>query len=82
MPRVALKFSLFAMAEAALWSASYPSVAADEFKPEVKFAQVPANAELIAARLPFVWLTFYEGGHAFLFQSYAKFGVTVNLFLK
>ena len=42
----------------------------------------PPNSSLIAARVPFAWLAFYEGGHAFLYQSAAKFGATVNLFLK
>lgn len=42
----------------------------------------PQNASIIAARIPFAWLAFYEGGHAFLYQSAAKFGATVNLFLK
>lgn len=42
----------------------------------------PPNSSLIAARVPFAWLAFFEGGHAFLYQSAAKFGATVNLFLK
>jgi hypothetical protein len=42
----------------------------------------PQNSSIIAARVPFAWLTFYEGGHAFLYQSAGKFGATVNLFLK
>jgi pimeloyl-ACP methyl ester carboxylesterase len=41
----------------------------------------PENSRIIAAQVPFAWLTFYEGGHAFLYQSAAKFGATVNLFL-
>lgn len=41
----------------------------------------PENSRIIAARIPFAWLTFYEGGHAFLYQSAEKFGATVNLFL-
>lgn len=41
----------------------------------------PQNSSIIAARIPFSWLAFYEGGHAFLYQSAAKFGATVNLFL-
>ena len=39
------------------------------------------KSPLIAARIPFAWLAFYDGGHAFLYQSAAKFGATVNLFL-
>lgn len=42
----------------------------------------PENARLIAGQIPFSWLTFYEGGHGFLFQSYAQFGATINAFLK
>ncbi len=42
----------------------------------------PQNASVIAAQIPFAWLAFYDGGHAFLYQSYEKFGATVNLFLK
>jgi pimeloyl-ACP methyl ester carboxylesterase len=41
----------------------------------------PENARIIAAQVPFAWLAFYEGGHAFLYQSAEKFGGTVNLFL-
>ena len=41
----------------------------------------PENARIIAAQIPFAWLAFYEGGHAFLYQSAEKFGGTVNLFL-
>lgn len=41
----------------------------------------PQNSAIIAARIPFAWLAFYDGGHAFLYQSAAKFGATVNLFL-
>ena len=42
----------------------------------------PENARLIAGQIPFAWLTFYEGGHGFLFQSAARFGATINAFLK
>lgn len=42
----------------------------------------PENARLIAGQIPFSWLTFYEGGHGFLFQSAARFGATINAFLK
>lgn len=41
----------------------------------------PPNSSLIAARVPFAWLAFFEGGHAFLYQSAAQFGATVNVFL-
>ena len=42
----------------------------------------PQNASVIAAQIPFAWLAFYDGGHAFLYQSAEKFGATINLFLK
>lgn len=42
----------------------------------------PENSRLIAGQIPFSWLTFYEGGHGFVFQSYARFGATINAFLK
>lgn len=42
----------------------------------------PENSRLIAGQIPFSWLTFYEGGHGFLFQSYARFGATINAFLQ
>lgn len=42
----------------------------------------PENSRLIAAQIPFSWLTFYEGGHGFLFQSYARYTATINAFLK
>lgn len=42
----------------------------------------PENARLIAGQIPFSWLTFYEGGHGFLFQSATRFGATINAFLK
>lgn len=42
---------------------------------------LPQNSSLIAARVPFASIAFCEGGHAILYQSPAKFGATVNLFL-
>ena len=42
----------------------------------------PKNSVVIANQIPFAWLAFYEGGHAFLFQSYKKFSETVNVFLQ
>lgn len=42
----------------------------------------PQNASVIAAQIPFAWLAFYDGGHAFLYQSHEKFAATVNLFLE
>jgi pimeloyl-ACP methyl ester carboxylesterase len=42
----------------------------------------PKNSVVIANQIPFAWLAFFEGGHAFLFQSYKKFYETVNVFLQ
>lgn len=41
----------------------------------------PVNATIIANQIPFAWLAFFEGGHAFLFQSNKQFAATVNAFL-
>jgi pimeloyl-ACP methyl ester carboxylesterase len=41
----------------------------------------PRNSLIIANRIPFSWLAFFEGGHSFLFQSYQQFADTVNAFL-
>ncbi len=43
---------------------------------------MPKNSELMATQIPFSWLAYYDGGHAFLFQDYKKFAETVNVFLK
>ena len=42
---------------------------------------IPANSVLIAGQIPFAWLAFFDGGHAFMFQQYAKFTATVEAFL-
>ncbi len=42
----------------------------------------PKNSLIIANQIPFAWLAFYEGGHAFLFQSHEQFAATVNAFLR
>lgn len=42
----------------------------------------PVNSVIIAGQIPFAWLAFYDGGHAFLFQQYKKFAETVDVFLK
>ena len=36
----------------------------------------------MANQILFSWLAFFEGGHAFLFQSFRKFADTVNVFVK
>lgn len=42
----------------------------------------PINSVIIASQIPFAWLAFFEGGHAFLFEQHKKFADTVNVFLK
>ncbi|MFO1090320.1 MAG: alpha/beta hydrolase [Hyphomicrobiales bacterium] len=42
----------------------------------------PVNSLIIANQIPFSWLAFYDGGHAFLFQDYKRFAATVEAFLK
>lgn len=42
----------------------------------------PRNSLIIANQIPFAWLAFFEGGHAFLYQSPKKFADTVNVFLE
>ncbi len=41
----------------------------------------PKNAEIIAGQIPFAWTAYFTGGHAFLFQSYARFSAAVDMFL-
>ena len=43
---------------------------------------VPRNAEIIAHQIPFAWLAYFDGGHAFLFQQHQKFAETVNAFIR
>jgi len=43
---------------------------------------IPKNSQLIANQIPYSWLAYYDGGHAFLFQQYGRFAETVNAFLK
>lgn len=42
----------------------------------------PENSLIIANQIPFSWLAFFEGGHAFLFQDYKRFARTVDAFLQ
>ncbi len=42
----------------------------------------PGNSLVMANQILFSWLAFFEGGHAFLFQSFRKFADTVNVFVK
>ena len=43
---------------------------------------MPKNSLLIANQIPYSWLAFFDGGHAFLFQQHKRFADTVNAFLK
>lgn len=43
---------------------------------------VPKNAQIIANQIPFSWLTYFDGGHAFLFQQHKKFAETIAVFMK
>lgn len=42
---------------------------------------VPKNSQIIANQIPFAWLAYFDGGHAFLFQRHQKFAATINAFL-
>lgn len=43
---------------------------------------VPKNSLIIANQIPFAWLAFFDGGHAFLYQQHKKLADTINVFLK
>jgi pimeloyl-ACP methyl ester carboxylesterase len=43
---------------------------------------MPKNSLIIANQIPFSWLAYFDGGHAFLFQQYKRFADTVNAFLE
>jgi pimeloyl-ACP methyl ester carboxylesterase len=43
---------------------------------------LPKNSVIIANQIPYAWLAFFPGGHAFLFQEYKEFSDLVNLFLQ
>lgn len=43
---------------------------------------VPQNSKIIANQIPFAWLAYFDGGHAFLFQQHKKFAETVNAFMR
>ena len=42
----------------------------------------PENSKIIAGQIPFSWLAYYDGGHAFLYQQYKKFSDAVKVFLQ
>lgn len=41
----------------------------------------PINSVIIASQIPFAWLAFFDGGHAFLFEQHEKFAATLEVFL-
>jgi pimeloyl-ACP methyl ester carboxylesterase len=43
---------------------------------------MPRNSLIIAYQIPYAWLAYFHGGHAFLFQDHARFAQVVNAFLK
>jgi pimeloyl-ACP methyl ester carboxylesterase len=43
---------------------------------------IPKNSQLIANQIPFSWLAYYDGGHAFLFQQHTRYAETIDAFLK
>lgn len=40
----------------------------------------PKNSSIIANQIPFAWLAYFDGGHAFLFQDHERFAALVDLF--
>ena len=43
---------------------------------------IPKNSAVIANQIPYAWLAYFDGGHAFLFQQHKRFADTVNAFLE
>ncbi len=43
---------------------------------------MPKNSVIMANQIPYSWLAFFPGGHAFLFQEYKPFAELVDLFLQ
>ncbi len=43
---------------------------------------LPKNSVIIANQIPYAWLAFFPGGHAFLFQEYKQFADLVDVFLQ
>lgn len=42
----------------------------------------PKNSVVIANQIPYAWLAFFPGGHAFLFQEHQQFANLVDVFLQ
>ena len=43
---------------------------------------VPKNSQIIANQIPFAWLAYFDGGHAFLFQQHQQLAETIRAFMK
>ena len=43
---------------------------------------LPKNSVIIANQIPYAWIAFLPGGHAFLFQEYKQFADLVDVFLQ
>ena len=43
---------------------------------------VPKNSQIIANQIPFAWLTYFDGGHGFMYQQHKRFAETVNAFMR
>lgn len=43
---------------------------------------MPKNSSIMANQIPYAWVAFFTGGHAFLFQSYNQFADLVDVFLQ
>jgi pimeloyl-ACP methyl ester carboxylesterase len=43
---------------------------------------LPKNSAIIANQIPYAWLAFFPGGHAFLFQEHKQFADLVDVFLQ
>lgn len=43
---------------------------------------LPNNSRIIANQIPYAWLAFFRGGHAFLFQEHKQFADLVDVFLE
>ncbi len=43
---------------------------------------LPGNVEVIADRIPYAWVAYFETGHAFMFQEHERFADLVKAFLE
>lgn len=42
---------------------------------------LPGNVKIMAERIPFAWVAYFDGGHAYLFQEHKRFAELVKIFL-